>query len=263
MSLDKGSRRVTAFRDHLLDGETGEIERLVSSCNMADGTRYSSPLDADMFFLMRERNEGASDSEEAPLIAVLCIWHLGSTRDGRELDEVGAFTDPGHRRQGAFTELYAKAQAVLRPCVLFSIYKNPGALGALGSIGGELDHSEYLMRLSLSDHEAKADEAVSFMEEGEIVHAEASFGEANFRLDPGGSAYIFGVLVYESMRGKGYGRRLLDAVLGELSRRSAREAVLEVFSENAPAVGLYKSLGFSTAERIDYGFACGGKENMI
>ena len=255
-----GSRRAIAFRDHLNDREEEAVRQLVDACNQADGTRYSYPLDGDIYLLRYD--EGSDDPEER-LLGLLCIWHLGSTKDGEELSEAAAFTAPDHRRQGIFSELYETARPVLSPSVLFSIYKNEPAERALSSIGGYYDHSEYLMKLSLAERSFDAEAGLSFYDEGESFHAEAAYGEANYRLNGDGSAYIYGVLVYESRRGKGYGYKLLCGLLNRLKEMGMTEAMLEVFSENTPALYLYQKLGFTIAERIDYGFACGRRENMV
>ncbi|HRJ69369.1 MAG TPA: ribosomal protein S18-alanine N-acetyltransferase, partial [Beijerinckiaceae bacterium] len=60
-------------------------------------------------------------------------------------------------------------------------------------------------------------------------------------------AEIITVAVARASRGKGYGRRLLDASLDELVRRRVRRVFLEVEAENAAAIHLYRQAGF---ERI-------------
>jgi ribosomal-protein-alanine acetyltransferase len=55
------------------------------------------------------------------------------------------------------------------------------------------------------------------------------------------------IAVAEPSRGRGLGRRLMEALLAEAERRGAVEVFLEVRADNAPAQHLYTSLGF---ERI-------------
>lgn len=50
--------------------------------------------------------------------------------------------------------------------------------------------------------------------------------------------------ILPTFRGRGWGRRLLDAALNEASAAGIRKVVLEVFPENARAVALYLSSGF-------------------
>ena len=62
-----------------------------------------------------------------------------------------------------------------------------------------------------------------------------------------GQGDIQTIAVAEAARGRGLGRRLMEALLAEAERRGAAEVFLEVRADNAPAQSLYVSLGF---ERI-------------
>jgi ribosomal protein S18 acetylase RimI-like enzyme len=56
-------------------------------------------------------------------------------------------------------------------------------------------------------------------------------------------AYVWGVYVRDGLRGGGVGRALMTATLAEAEARS--DAIdLNVLTDNAPAIGLYESLGF-------------------
>lgn len=54
-----------------------------------------------------------------------------------------------------------------------------------------------------------------------------------------------GMAVLEGSRGRGGGRALLDAALGAARERGLHKVELEVFCENARAIGLYASRGFA------------------
>lgn len=54
-----------------------------------------------------------------------------------------------------------------------------------------------------------------------------------------------GMAVLEGSRGRGGGGALLDAALGAARERSIHKVELEVFCENARAIGLYASRGFA------------------
>ena len=58
-----------------------------------------------------------------------------------------------------------------------------------------------------------------------------------------GEIYVVGV--DPRRQGEGLGRRLMDAGLSHLAARGIRTAALYVESDNVPAVGLYRSLGFA------------------
>jgi ribosomal-protein-alanine N-acetyltransferase len=59
-----------------------------------------------------------------------------------------------------------------------------------------------------------------------------------------GEAEILSIAVARSCRRLGLGRRLMDAVLRELHGQRAEALFLEVDETNAPAVALYRRLGF-------------------
>lgn len=59
--------------------------------------------------------------------------------------------------------------------------------------------------------------------------------------------------VRPELRGRGFGRRLLDGALAEAARRGARQVYLEVRESNVAARRLYERAGFATAGvRADY-----------
>ena len=66
-------------------------------------------------------------------------------------------------------------------------------------------------------------------------------------------AEILTIAVRKDCRRRGYGRMLMDEALRRLSRAGAAACFLEVDSDNGPAVGLYRSLGFAVVgRRKDY-----------
>lgn len=52
------------------------------------------------------------------------------------------------------------------------------------------------------------------------------------------------IAVSESVRGSGYGRRLMTELLDEAARRKVHQVFLDVRADNTVARGLYASLGF-------------------
>jgi ribosomal-protein-alanine N-acetyltransferase len=57
-------------------------------------------------------------------------------------------------------------------------------------------------------------------------------------------SWVQTVAVAQDLRGRGIGRRLMNALLSEARRRGARTCALEVRADNAVAQELYASLGF-------------------
>lgn len=78
-----------------------------------------------------------------------------------------------------------------------------------------------------------------------VVAADGSgvLGYAGLRAVPP-EADVQTLAVAPGARGRGVGRMLLDALLGEAARRGCTQVFLEVRSDNAPALGLYAARGF-------------------
>ncbi len=79
-------------------------------------------------------------------------------------------------------------------------------------------------------------------------------------------AEILTIAVRKALRGRGYGRMLMDEALRRLHRAGASRCFLEVDRGNAAAVALYRSLGFAVAgERRNYysGSAPGGGTALV
>jgi len=77
-----------------------------------------------------------------------------------------------------------------------------------------------------------------------------------------GEAEILTVAVLRACRRQGLGRRLMDAVLRELHAQRAEALFLEVDETNAPAIALYRRLGFSqVARREGYYSGPGGSRS--
>lgn len=69
----------------------------------------------------------------------------------------------------------------------------------------------------------------------------------------GGDAEVMTVAVAPVAQGRGLGRQLVEALLGEAGRRGAGRVMLEVRSDNAAARALYQRLGFEqVGERPAY-----------
>jgi ribosomal protein S18 acetylase RimI-like enzyme len=62
--------------------------------------------------------------------------------------------------------------------------------------------------------------------------------------DPPGTATLVAMYVTPRGRGRGVGRRLVEAVLAEAAARGSERVVLEVTSHNASAIALYEGMGF-------------------
>ena len=263
------------YRDQLNETELMSLAALWEAGNALEAHPYSLPEDADIFLLYYEGSE---------LVATLCIYHMGDTKDGKPIDEICAMTHPAWRRRGCFTALFSMAKALLRPVLRFGVYPSPSPAGKAGGgresggagdaetflehLGAEFTHKEQFMTLPLPDPCFNAETEpleLTIREEAEGSGSDSDsdsapsatltvtcpFGECYLTLF-GNRAYLFGVLIYRRFRGQGYGYRMLHALLSRLPERGIREVFLEVSSENLPAVRLYEKLGFAVSESLAY-----------
>lgn len=77
-----------------------------------------------------------------------------------------------------------------------------------------------------------------------------------------GEAHLLNICVCPDWQGAGLGRRLLDHVLAQAERLGAAQLFLEVRPSNAPALHLYRSMGFEQiGRRRGYYPAPGGRED--
>ena len=77
-------------------------------------------------------------------------------------------------------------------------------------------------------------------------------------------ATLLNIAVRPEHRGLGVGRRLLAALLAALRGRGVRRCLLEVRCSNAPAIALYRRLGFvADGRRPDYYPTATGREDAL
>ncbi len=62
-------------------------------------------------------------------------------------------------------------------------------------------------------------------------------------------AQVLNLAVAPDARRKGYGRRVMDALIAEAAARDCAQMSLEVRASNTPAIALYLRLGFETRGR--------------
>lgn len=257
------SRKAVAFRDCLNEQEACELKALTLACNEADGTRYAAPVDGDLFFLLYNKPEDTAFEEPAQgkLVAALVVFHMGDQHEGQPVDELAACTLPVFRRRGAFQKLLREAAPLLREAVRFAVYDAPVTAAVLRALHARHTSDECMMCRRLSGENRSGDTAQEkrpeplpadlalIQREGERAYWK--YGECMLR-SFGSTVYCYGVLTYARFRGQGFGRRFLAALFAKLSEEGAETVLLEVSSENRPALRLYEGLGFQVTERIQY-----------
>ena len=85
-----------------------------------------------------------------------------------------------------------------------------------------------------------------YVAECDLVYDNPEYGTV-----PGKRLYLSRLIVKKEQRGKGYGKAITQHILTLAKEKGYREIALGVNRDNAPAVGLYKSLGFTAYEEAE------------
>lgn len=111
--------------------------------------------------------------------------------------------------------------------------------GTLEALHAEKQYEELYLRKKLS---------FGILNPGTV---EESYGELRTKVFSEDTLYLYGVLVYRSLQGQGYGHRLLER-LEQVGEGPYDQLLLQVRSSNAAAYHLYLKHGFQVTERISY-----------
>lgn len=131
-----------------------------------------------------------------------------------------------------------------------------GDLDALASLEAEAFPEPWSRRL-LADELAHSASLVLVAEDAGAVAGYASFRRA------ADEAELLRVAVSQAARGRGTGRRLVEAGLRELASEGVASCFLEVRPGNAPALALYQRLGFLQTGRRGRYYADGSDALLL
>ncbi|MCI3269788.1 GNAT family N-acetyltransferase [Streptomyces cylindrosporus] len=76
-------------------------------------------------------------------------------------------------------------------------------------------------------------------------------------------SWILGLGITRDERGRGYGRRLMEEVLGRLRGIGVREVLLTVAPSNAAAILLYETLGFTAEQTVRKDYFGPGADRLV
>ncbi len=246
------------------------LSLLVADCQRAEPLTLSLPEDADDFLVQFDEPGDPS----LPSASLSPLAFLGICRVSPELWECYGFTHPSRRRQGLFSLLLDALDSLVQKeeekgnreiqLVFLSDQRSSDGLAAGKALGMEYWYSEYQMELSLEQwsraplqkRELSLKKTWVQEESGEYwdFQAYSAKGEpiGSCRLLPYSPSryYLYHVEISPALRGKGWGAALLQAVFLPLPSRGS--IFLQVSSDNAPALALYKKTGFRITEALSY-----------
>lgn len=262
----------------LLSPEQREaVRQLVESCRAQDDIRLSYPVEPDMaksHYLLWK-------GQDRQLLSVLAFVPYDETGA-----ECIAFTHPQYRNQGCFSRLLAQVVETYEDCdILFPVSGKCGdTMAALQALGAELESCEHQMQRELpvpqhpvhSAEKAKLAENVGDRHSREEAEDGAEPAAGNFLKDdveftfyPWGcdcaaagtmqtspvsdhGVCLHHVEIYPEFRGKGMGLEMIRLLLKRLAQCHVRTVVLQVSSDNLPALRLYEKTGFRITETLSY-----------
>jgi ribosomal protein S18 acetylase RimI-like enzyme len=173
--------------------------------------------------------------------------------------------------------------------ILYFDHRSEAAIALVNAIGAKHEFSEHSMRLDDASHLPQGEHRLDFRKATQAdAEAISSIQAADFGRDAAqmqqsithnmqsrvyqyyiatlngepigalnvqnlsGDLYIYGFVVRPDQRGRGYGREILSRTIADLVAERPRPVFLEVETENDPAFGLYRSLGFEVTVTYDY-----------
>jgi ribosomal protein S18 acetylase RimI-like enzyme len=222
----------------------------------------------------------------------MLIGYLGICGFGDKSIEVNGMVHPDCRRNGIFRNLFSVAadernRRKTREMLLLCDRNSSSGNGFIRSLKAEKDHSEYDMHLdknaviksqglNIALRLATPKDAAEIAMQDSIyfgspINEDDDYISENIanhstyvalienkiigkiRLDEKGkSGGIYGFGVLPEYRGKGYGRDILNLAVKNLRDRNLDDIFLQVETENAKALNLYKSCGFVEKYVMDY-----------
>ena len=246
------------------------IAGIVDKSNAYDGTDYDFPEDADIYYLLylpvstrgvdsynisAEGKKSGKRVRRDELAAYIALYSMGDSYDGRRIYELSAATMPDRRQSACFDRLLSAAHKRIEDtAVRYAVYESKDVKAALLSRGAQHDHDELMLGLDLNGLQAGTGERPEDYEaDDKAGHVRLKYSECWYRLSENGKeAYVFGVRTDADHLGEGHAYRMLKALCAGLAEKGAVNMLLQVSSDNAPALRLYDKLGMKEISRLSY-----------
>jgi GNAT superfamily N-acetyltransferase len=234
---------------HLSSGETRELKQICASCGDFDA--YGDDCGFPVLF---------AELPEQKTAGFLSGCHIPASESvGPETVEVTAAVCPAFRMNGVF-------KALLRESVNLAgdLYPGASVTGQLpeglrhSSLAREYLYDELLMELAVPENFQASAVPAGFThdkcasESGEIhtLYMGSQKAASLTLTRQRGFACVSGVRVPEALRGSGYATMLLSSVIAALV--PGTRVVLQVRSDNKPALRVYRKTGFEVSENLSF-----------
>ncbi len=240
----------------LTSNQYHDCRSLIETCKQADNSRGISFLEPEMnlvkefpcFFLLYDNGS---------LISFLSVFIPDEMQC-----EIYANTLPEQRNKGYFSKLLGLANEKLEEFNIKTIYlvNDPSSITgtlALNKIGATLIDTDYLMRYNMditpipkgilnikSEIDGNTENFESFLDNTLIGHCYVEHSRA--------TSVIFGFLIDEQFRNRGFGTETLLLILEKLLNDGCKKILLHVNGANEAAYNMYFNHGFIHEEKIEY-----------
>lgn len=236
----------------LSDGQISEIELLIKS--YYDSKKLMFKLEKQSFLDDGEKAAHILHYEDGKLTAYMVLSYF----NGEELE-----CTPIAEEKSAFIDMYIIArkfaQDTQKKQVLFISDKNYTFMeDLLKELGMSVSFAEHRMTFnsdlykqeSIGEVEIKYDKVT---DDGRSLIYADGLCVGKIRIENVyGVVGIYGFEIKEELQGKGFGRRALSAAICDILKTEYKKLYLEVETNNAPALHLYKAMGFETAVTFNY-----------
>ncbi len=114
------------------------------------------------------------------------------------------------------------------------------------------EYSELLMKAKCTKKLYAVEDTFTIEKEDDTVYflkGAKNVGELSLYVGKN-TVTIYGVLIYEKYRNKGYGKKFMELVHNYIFKELEKDIILHVVSDNLSAVKLYRSMGYKVEEEL-------------
>lgn len=290
--MNKITSPIIVLKENIDKNDYFHINKLKDICTENDKAYLKLEIDYKLSLKKRSSNNMRNINEFMFYDEDRLIGYIGICSFGGEELEVNGLVHPDYRRQGIFSrlfslvrdEFYRRENSVM---LLLSDNASASGIGFIKKICTDYSHSEYDMDLDMGvshkpkgnmcfrplareDAEKISETDFTFFDESDFELCTDSFntqgsysrtfvaeidgiiiGKVRTEMNDKAGG-IYGLEVKPEYRGRGYGRELLIMAVNSLKENNPPRITLQVVTDNANALGLYKSCGFKENYIMDY-----------
>ena len=231
-----------------------ECEQIYNECCMYDGVDYTVFFDDDEDFMSNQPRLFAAYEEDRP------VGFLSVFPDDEEMVEVCLFVHPVFRNRKIATELIDKARESIEIINIIMPVAQESSISFCNSMGMNLLYDELILELrdtSLShimpDKSIDPEELIISFEETDrefSLEYEGHFVARTNITEDNNRVWFYNVVTDEEYRNKGIAAYMMKSIMSYYPTDTI--FLVQVNSNNAAGMHLYKKLGFTEVDKVSY-----------